>query len=475
MRVRATLGPSKSRPTLRSVAVFVCCGLAAAVLACNQEPAAPGALGGSLRAARSSRPDGSVLVTLYHSDGTTAASGYSVGVIDSETGEVYAGITNGSGTVSFNSLPEPGTYCVDALPVGSGTLTAKGSEVPPPDGTTLDAIPATATDAAVLSGPNGTSVQLDKANFLRYCTQTPPVELKNKNAVDVSLTLTSGRLLSADILGLSSSTTTSSNQDYNHGYLGIALQWSDLPDAWDPGHATDQNPLILLAANPASDSVHLPVDQTLQDPLVFESDFIPSNDLTTDTRLTGTLRFLLSGVSADGSLTVRTEPLTCSVDTVAESSTDGSPGKVELQPHVKQGYLADSNLESLPGAVAVWWHETGTGNVTFSLRDRTDSGTLTYQSTLACTDQGCSESNVTGTLVGTVDARSYAGSDEGTLRVTYTLQGLPPGDLEWSVSTSGDQIPDASKASQSSAYVSIPAPPATCEVHNNDDRWILGN
>ncbi|MDP2479294.1 MAG: hypothetical protein Q8W51_10550 [Candidatus Palauibacterales bacterium] len=474
MRVRAALVSSKVKPAVRSIALFAACGLAAGALACNQEPAAPGGLsGGTLRAARSPQPVGSVLVTVYHSNGTEVASNYSVGVIDAASGQVYAGITNVSGQVAFDTLPAPGTYCVDALPVGSSTLTAKGSEVPPPDGSSLGTV--SSTDAAVLSGPGGTSVQLDKANFVQYCTQTPPVELKNQHTVDVSLTLSDGTLVSGDILSLSGGGVSASDA-FDHGYLGIALTWGDLPEAWKPkGLAPDQNPLILLAANPASPDVSLPVDKQLTDPLVFESDFIPSNGV----RLTGTykgftLADLQSGVTP-GSFSVLTEPLMCNVDKVPESSTDGNDGKVELQPVVKSGFQADADLDRIPGAVAIWWHQTGSGDVTFSLRDRTNGGTLTYQSTLSCDDSGCNESKVTGSLAGTVQADWFAGPDAGRLRVTYVLEGLPSDDVEWSVSTSGDQIPDASKSNQSSAFVAISIPKHGCPGQSNDDRWILGN
>lgn len=479
MRTRAPLvSPHLKRP-LRSLAFLAACGLAAGTLACNREPTAPGALGGQLRADRGTSNVGSVVVTVLHSQtaGGGAADGYAVSVINVLDGTVYPGISgadaSGTGTVTIDNLPVPGSYCVDVLPVGSDSFpSAALNQVPPPDSIRL--APVDTTDAAVLLGSSGTPVTLNATNFLASCTdpKTAPITLKNRKPVEDTLTLIAGTNFTATVDGLDGS------QIGTNGYVGIPLDWSQLPPAWKPsGLAGDIEPLILVAANPSDGTVPLVVDPAVADSLRFESDFIP---LTYDVHLTTAGLTFAVADNTVASFSLGSEPLLCAWDTVGEASGDNNVGKVDLQSPVEEGYQATTDLQPEPNAAAVWFNEVGDGDITFSLRDRLPGSTLTFQSTVTCTGGTCpaSTEKVTGSLL-SVSGFSHTvvsdrlGTSDGA-RITYTVQGLPSDSVEWSVSTAGDQIPDASKFDQSSAFVALYTlrpKLSDCPANTNDLRW----
>lgn len=492
-----------------TVAGIVACGLVlVGAVACRQDAAVgPEAGGGTVRASQSPSAVGQISATVVHPDGSPleGEETYAVGVVRASDGSVEAHLVTSSAPTVFTGLDVPGEYCVNAVPVGSAELLSNGTGpfVFPPS--QEQALTRVATRyAAVLSGPHGTSVRLDRANFIANCTSNhePAITLHNDNPVDVTLTLRDGTPFTAYIEGLDGLQASSDFGNRQNGYLGIPLTPADLdqfPAAWLPdaaqvrgGHA---NPAIIVAANPSAPNVPLVVDATLTDPLQFESDFLP---IGSGVHLTGSASFgvddLRPGTSGGTAasvlptggdvlqLAVSTEALMCSTKAVTEPGDDGTPGKVELLGPVRHGYQADTQLHPIPDAIAVWWHQTGTGDVTFTLRDRTlDGGTLKLQVTLTCSGSGiegitCRESSANGTLLGTTDHLAVGGYDlpKGTTRVTVTVEDLPAGTLEWSVSTSGDQIPNASRFDQSSAFVPMdpaPDPSTTCTLTTNDPSW----
>lgn len=507
MRIPTAADPSSPRASRgrRVVHTVFTCLVATAglsMLACNRDAPASGGITGAAMRADLTAPTGpgEIDVTVVHPNGTALSGNdsYLVAVVDASNGYVWTDLaTAAAPTVAIRDLPLGG-FCTMAIPANSKQF-KQNFQGPPTTPVDLgDGSPTgyAATLSGQKSGNSVPSVSLSKQNFLTDCMSSPSITLHNGHPYDITLTLQTGVTFTADLADAGGSSTDLTKVNLNgfvNGYVGIPLSWSDV-EPWYPngvpqGYRPNDVPMILVAANPGAPTVPLVVDPNVTDQFVFQSDFLPLN---TTANLTGERYFFasdLTGSSApttsvralstpsDPSLPVTNEPFVCQVNNVAENYGDGT--QVDFGPVVADGYQASkADFSAISNAVAVWWHQTGSGSVTFTLRDRTtDGGTQKLQSTLSPNGSGgWTETSVNGGLLSVTGFSHEWGvtDDAGTTRIWYSAEGLPAGDYSWSVSTAGDQIPDASKSDQSSAFVSFGPPPTTsCANTNNDISFIF--
>lgn len=440
--------------------------LAVTTVGCDED--APTLLAGGEIAAANGNSGGESLVVTVLAPDETPVPGRTVVVVSPTTGpyradgSLAAAVTGPDGAAVVAGL-ERTDVCTYTTPVRLDDLSPAEGEPPVLPPADPDLVPA--SDASELGtalsgekvGRDVVSVPLNLANWTAYCLEAPPITVRGNTSVTL-------------VLQQPSSSITGFFLSLNGAQLEVpAYLLVDLtglvPWPLPASSVADVKPGLFVAVDPAG-QFDLP---TPGGPVAVESQLVPLGGgfQTASTRL------------GDGDLSAGALPLGaefCRVNEFPEPAGDG--GSVDLVGPYRHGFLADELLDPVTSALSVSYVHVGEGSASFKLRERT-GGTDQFKAGYDCTAAGCTVGKVVGSLL------SQPGFDYGfsarplttpageppRFVISWTVSGLPASDVETSVDTNGDQIPDASKSVVSSAFVPTPVP-TSCV--SEESRFILG-
>lgn len=370
-------------------------------------------------------------------------------------GDFRSADTGDDGVAVIENL-ESGEYCVRTTP-----LEAPTSLVPPND---PDQPPAFSDDFGTAVSTASGSEPLTLENFKDGCLADPPLEPGDEVTLDLQSEAGdvngSFQLLDGD-----QDTEVSAWMVTDVGSVlsdfGVRGSWLENLPSTLRERVKDGTARIGLFVTAAEDEGT--TDFTIAAPggkTVIESDKVPIGDA---------LQTASASTSGSGEVgTVTTEPLYCRTNEVEESSDDGD--EVELKGPYLHGFLADAELGVLEDEFGISYAQSA-GEAKLKVRAKAKNTKRLVVDYECDADGTCTILKERGGLAKKLDdvTLGAAGDD----RVRWVISGLPDGTtlVQSGVSTSGDQMPNASKDDNDDGLVDAQLPDS-CVTEGS--TWITG-
>jgi hypothetical protein len=439
-------------------------------------------------------------VTVLKSDGTPAKGSIATVVLKPPVGasqtKAYGPIRHAevgaSGVVSWVDLPNNVSVCVHARS-GVALSTARGVHLyPAPVGTLFDEPTGDPNQAAVVTGPNGTSEPLSRTAYLDNCVKTPPVALPGgRNWVDITLRHVRAHTIDVAVLDLL-------GVERRNVQRGVTLG-GRIPGV-SPSPVFNCDEIPWLADDPLCSE---------QTPPGFLQSHTQGNKLLSAVggapfRLESLHQILLAGkpvelvgtagyrdeLDAGETVILGGEQLVCDANNSANDAI-GDAAVLDIQGKVKYSIGVDYgvDLKPDPTVAVIWFAMTPEpGSMRYSSRTILEgqNATRSFNAdiTVGPDAEGkyrCQVDRVWGSaadLGQSVEVHCGLPAGSALARVTLIQRGLSPWALfEFNVRTSGagsgDSTEDPSRSGASRAWISIPNSGECTVLGGNDDRVAI--